>query len=107
MSSNKNENKLCGNNPAQTTPAGAKSEPLKPTDIIRQFPDADVKRALSFSRVDEESPLYHFIGLYDIAKNYIICNQNIEEYIRENFEILTRSMDFYLHLINETHENNL
>jgi hypothetical protein len=102
----KHENGLNGNNPVQPTPAGASPGNPKATEAISLFPDINVKLAMAFSRISEESPLYHFLGLYEVAKSYIRCNRGIDEHVRENFDTLVRSMDFYLNLVNAAHAND-
>ncbi|MDR1678597.1 MAG: hypothetical protein LBR81_02355 [Prevotellaceae bacterium] len=106
MNINKNENGLSGDSHAQTTPAGAKCGYPKATEAISQFPDIVVKLAMNFSRISEESPLYHFMGLYEAAKCYISYNEGIDKRIRENFDALVRSMDFYLNLVNAAHADD-
>ncbi|MDR1679102.1 MAG: hypothetical protein LBR81_07985, partial [Prevotellaceae bacterium] len=64
----------------------------------------DIKLALFSCGVDGKSPLYHFLGLYEVAKNYIGYHEGIDECIRGNFNTLTMSMDFYLDLVKLTHE---
>ena len=89
-------------------PAGASSgNQLKATDVIRLFPDKEIKLALSVSGVSRESPLYLFTGLFDVAKSFIKFNEGIDKYIREEFNALARSMDFYLNLVIATQEHEL
>ncbi|MDR1678386.1 MAG: hypothetical protein LBR81_01240 [Prevotellaceae bacterium] len=108
MTHEKNANGLNWDNPVQTTPAGAVSgNPLKATDAVSLFSDREVKIALAISGVSEKSPLYHFLGLFEVAKSYICCNQEISEHIRENFDTLARSMDFYLDLVEMAHDDDL
>jgi hypothetical protein len=108
MSSNKNENGLSGNTIRQTTPAGAASgNPLKATDVLHLFPDEMIKHALSNSCASRESPLHHFVGLFEIAKGYIGFNEGIDEYIRKDFNTLVKSMDFYLELIKVAYEDDI
>lgn len=108
MTHNKNENSLSGSNPAQTAPAGATSgNELKATDIIYLFPDEKIKFSLMISGISKENPLYHFCGLFEVVKNYISCHKEIDECIRENFDILIRSMEFYLNLIKVAHDRDM
>ncbi len=109
MLDTKNENSLTANNNAgQTALTGAASgNRLKATDVIGLFPDNEVKSALSLSSVSRESPLYNFLGLFEIAKGYICFNEGINERIGEDFNTLMKSMDFYLELIKTTFENDL
>jgi hypothetical protein len=106
MLNTKNENGLNGNSSRQTTPVDALFGNPKATEAINLFPDINVKLAMTFSRVGEESPLYHFMGLYEVAKSYINCNRGIDEHVRENFDTLVRSMDFYLNLVNAAHADD-
>ncbi len=109
MLDTKNENSLtANNNTGQIALAGAASgNRLKTMDVIGLFPDNEVKSALSLSSVSGESPLYNFLGLFEIAKGYICFNEGINERIREDFNTLMKSMDFYLELIKTTFENDL
>ena len=77
-------------------------EKLKATDIISLFPDEKIKHALSISSINGESPLFHFMGLFEVAQEYIIFNESIDEAIRGDFSILCKQMNFYLALIKET-----
>ncbi|MDR1679088.1 MAG: hypothetical protein LBR81_04850 [Prevotellaceae bacterium] len=105
MSYEKNEKNLGGDNSAQATLSGAESgKGLKATDAVNCFPDEDIKLALFSCGVDGKSPLYHFLGLYEVAKNYICYHEGIDECVRGNFNTLTLSMDFYLDLVKQTHE---
>ncbi|MDR1679681.1 MAG: hypothetical protein LBR81_07890, partial [Prevotellaceae bacterium] len=80
MNDTKNENSLSADNRAQTTPTGAESgERLNATDAISLFPYEDIKLALFSCGVDGKSPLYHFLGLYEVAKNYIGYHEGIDE----------------------------
>ncbi len=106
MHDTKNENSLSGNSIGflQTMPAGATSgNQLKATDVLHLFPDDMLKRALSNSCASRESPLYHFVGLFEIAKGYICFNESIDECIRKDYNTLMRSMDFYLELVKATY----
>ncbi len=110
MEYNKNENSLSGNSIGffQATPAGAASgNQLKATDVLHQFPDEMIKLALSDSCAGRESPLHHFVGLFEIAKGYIGFNEGIDEYIRKDFNTLMKSMDFYLELVKATYGKEL
>ena len=75
---------------------------LKATDIISLFPDEKIKRALSCSSINGESPLYHFVGLFEVAQEYIIFNESIDEATRGDFSTLCKQMNFYLELIKGT-----
>jgi hypothetical protein len=46
------------------------------------------------------------MGLYETATFYISNNERVDELVRENFDALVRSMDFYLNLINAAHAND-
>ncbi len=108
MNVNKNESNFSGKSAREETPVGATSDnQLKATDVLRLFPDDMLKNALSNSCASRESPLYHFVGLFEIAKGYICFNERIDECIRKDYNTLMRSMDFYLELVKVTYGNDL
>ncbi len=108
MNVNKNENCLSGDSTVPKMLAGALSgNQSKVTDVINLFPYKEIKHALSVSGVGGESPLYLFLGLFEVAKSYISFNECIDECIREDFNALTRSMDFYLDLVKAAYRNDL
>ena len=75
---------------------------LKATDMISLFPEEKIKRALSNSSINGESPLFHFMGLFEVAQEYIIFNESIDEATRGDFSTLCKQMNFYLELIKGT-----
>ena len=103
MHNNKNQTDLQANNSSrQTALIHDTDKKLKATDIISLFPDEKIKRALSSSCINGESPLFHFMGLFEIAQEYIIFNESIDEATRGDFYTLCKQMNFYLELVKET-----
>ena len=45
--------------------------------------------------------LFHFMGLVEIAQEYIIFNESIDEATRRDFSTLCKQMNFYSELIKE------
>ena len=103
MHNNKNQTDLQANNSSrQTALIHDTDNKLKATDVISLFPDEKIKRALSISSINGESPLYHFMGLFEVAQEFIIFNESVDEPTRRDFETLCKHMNFYLALIKET-----
>ena len=90
------------NSSEQTTLIHDTDKKLKATDTISLFPDEKIKRALSNSSINRESPLFHFMGLFEIAQEYIIFNESVDEATRRDFETLCKQMNFYMELVKET-----
>ena len=103
MSYNKNGKRLHVNNSnRQRSLVHDTDRKLKATDVIGLFPDEKIKHALSVSSINGESPLAHFMGLFEVAQEFIIFNENIDEATRGDFYTLCKQMNFYMALINET-----
>ena len=103
MTVNKNQTNLqASNSSGQTALIHDTDNKLKATDIISLFPDEKIKRALSISSINGESPLFHFMGLFEVAQEFIIFNESVDEATRRDFETLCKQMNFYLALIKET-----
>ena len=101
--SKKKRTKLPVNNSSkQTALIHDTNEKLKATDVISRFPDETIKRALSNSSISSESPLFHFIGLFEVAQEYILFNEFIPEDIKSEFGTLSKQMNFHLELVKET-----
>jgi len=100
---NKNGKRLPVNNSSRKTSLIHDTDKkLKATDVISLFPDEKIKRALSVSSINGESPLFHFMGLFEVAQEFIIFNESIDEATRGDFSTLCKQMNFYLQLIKET-----
>jgi len=103
MSHIKNENRFRVNNRTRKRSLVHNTDKkLKATDIISLFPDEKIKRALSSSSINGESPLYHFMGLFEVAQEFIIFNESVDEATRRDFSTLCKQMNFYLALVKET-----
>ena len=106
MSYNKNENDLTVNNSSgKTSLVHDTDKKLKATDVIGRFPDETIKRALSKSSINNESPLFLFMGLFEVAQEYILFNEFIDEDVKSEFSILCKQMNFHLELVRETVKN--
>ena len=75
---------------------------LKATDVVGLFPDETIKRALSRSSINSESPLFLFMGLFEVAQGYILFNEFIPDDIKSEFNTLCYQMNFHLELVKET-----
>jgi len=103
MTNIKNKTSMPMNNSSkQATLIHDTDNKLKATDTISLFPDEKIKRALSSSSINAESPLYHFMGLFEVAQEFIIFNESVDEPTRRDFSTLCKQMNFYLALIKET-----
>ena len=103
MSNNKNRTNLRVNHSnKQRALVHDTGKKLKATDVLSLFPDERIKRALSISSINGESPMYHFMGLFEVAQEFIVFNESIDEPTRRDFETLCKHMNFYLALIKET-----
>ena len=47
------------------------------------------------------------MGLFEIAQEYIIFNESIDEATRKDFSTLCKQMNFYLELVKETVEEEM
>ena len=95
------------NSSEQTTLIHDTDKKLKATDIISLFPDEKIKRALSISSINDESPLFHFMGLFEVAQEYILFNESIDDDIKGKFSTLCKQMNFHLELVKETVKDDM
>jgi len=72
------------------------------TDSISSFPDDAIRRALSASHIEYESPLHRLIQLFRVLKIYLYGNDFIGAECVEDIDTLMNHMEFYLCLIKES-----
>jgi len=109
MNNSKNQTDLPENNSSEQMVLVVRDtdRKLKITDVISRFPDETIKRALSKSSMSNESPLFHFMGLFEVAQEYILFNESIDDDIKGKFSTLCKQMNFHLELVKETVKDDM